>query len=530
MSNSMRLKTASVLLLMSAAATSAAPTVIALSGTAAPGGGTFTGGFTNPTLNSTGLVAFNANITGGTSTSGIFTNASGSLQAAALQGTAAPAGGNYANLYSSATTTADVLNSSGELAFTAPLTAGTSTSGVFTDIGGTVTAVAVNNTAAPSGGNFNAFLASGIDQAYSPTLNNSGTLAIQSTLTGGTPSPGTGIFYGATAATLQTYALVGAPAPADVGGNYNTTVTVPTINSIGQIAFVALAGNPAKQGIFAGSPGSIQTVMYQGNPAPGTTAYSFQGLSYGTPTTTYSFNNLGQVGFISSITGGSLGQPTSGVFAGAPGSVANIALNNTLAPGGTGGNYTTLSNVTVSNAGLTTFNATLTGGTSASGIFQGTAASVIAVALAGGTAPDGATYSSFASATVQNDLGQVAFLTNLLIGGTTNSANSVELDAGTPGNLAEIARTGDQISVDSGPLRIISGFGFLGGTGDADGKGAVLNDLGEIAYRVTFTDGSSAIVESTIPNPVPEPASIGLIAMSAGLLMRRNRSRLVIRN
>ena len=382
MSSSLRVKPAFAVVLLSAAASaSAAPITVALSGTAAPGGGTF-GAFTNPVLNASGEVAFAASVTGGTSTSGIFTAVPAATpQAIALQGTAAPAGGNYGTLYSSATSTSTNLNSSGQLAFQAPLTGGTSTSGVFTGTSAaTLQAVALQATAAPAGGNYNAFLANGTNAASSVLINGSGQLAIQSTLTGGTAAAG--IFTGTSAATLQTVALVGGAAPTPPGGTYATTVTVPTLNANGQVAFVSIVNG--LQGIFAGKPGATQTVMYQGTVAPGA-----GGELYGTPTTTYSYNNAGQVGFVSSLTGGTLGQPTTGVFVGAPGSVQNVALGastgGSLAPGGTGGSFTTLSSVTVNGLGQVAFTGGLTGGTSTNGLFLGSSSSDLqAVALVGG--------------------------------------------------------------------------------------------------------------------------------------------------
>ena len=517
MSSSFRVKSASLATLFSAAAAasaSAAPITIELSGATAPGGGTFSA-FTNPVLNASGEVAFAASLTGGTSTSGIFTGTPSSVQAIALQGTAAPAGGNYGTLYSSATSTSTTLNSSGTLAFTAPLTGGTSTSGIFTgSSAGTLQAAALQGTAAPAGGNFASFLANGTNQAYSPVLNSSGQLAIQATLTGGTAA--SGIFAGAPGS-LQTVALVGGAAPTPPGGTYATVVTVPNINASGQVSFVSIVGG--LQGIFAGSPGSVQTVMYQGTAAPGA-----GGALYGTPTTTYSFNNAGQAAFVSTLTGSpSTPAATTGVFAGAPGAVQNIALGasagGSLAPGGTGGSFTTLSNVTINGLGQVAFSGNLTGGTSTAGLFLGsTSSNLQAVALVGGTSPDGATYSSFGSTELTNDNGEVAFLANLSGAGVTAGVNGEELVAGTPGSLTELVREGDLVDGMT-----VNGFGLLTGSGGQDGKGTDFVDSNEIAYRLTFTNGTSGVFESA----VPEPTSLGFIAAGGAILLRRTRRRSV---
>src|SRR5688500_9698183 len=69
-------------------------TLVARSGTAAPAGGNYSGFFGPPVLNGAGQVAFTAGLTGGSATAGLFAGAPGALQAAALRGPA-PAGGNY---------------------------------------------------------------------------------------------------------------------------------------------------------------------------------------------------------------------------------------------------------------------------------------------------------------------------------------------------------------------------------------------------------------------------------------------------
>ena len=86
--------------------------------------------------------------------------------------------------------------------------------------------------------------------------------------------------------------------------------------------------------------------------------------------------------------------------------------------------------------------------------------------------------------------------------------------------VVKVVREGDQVDVDPGPgvvLRTIAdgGIGFYTlGSGGQDGR-VSFSDTGLLAYRLTFTDGSSGIFRSSI-TPVPEPASAGLIA-AAGL-------------
>src|SRR5262249_51206211 len=154
-----------------------------------------------------GVVAFQVGLTGGTSGSGLFIGTPGSVQAIALQGTAAPGGGgNYSFLTNSRRL---VLNASGQVAYYAELTGGASTTGTLVGTPGPIQAVALQRTPAPAGGNYS-FL--GV-----PSLNNAGQVAFASFLTGGPSTQG--IFAG-TVGSIQAVALQGAAAPA--GGNYST--------------------------------------------------------------------------------------------------------------------------------------------------------------------------------------------------------------------------------------------------------------------------------------------------------------------
>ncbi|MDB5328834.1 MAG: hypothetical protein JWM57_4403 [Phycisphaerales bacterium] len=517
MLSSVRLASASVTILLASTTSSfavTAPSPVALSGAIAPGGsgGTYVA-FTNPVLNANGQVAFQASLTGGTSTGGVFTGLSGLLQAVALQNTAAPNGELYGTLYTSATTVTVNLNNSGQLAFISPLTGGTPTSGIFTGTSaGTLQLVALQSNAAPAGGNYLAFAATGINAASSPVINPNGQVAFSSTLTGGSPSPGAGIFVG-TPGTLQTVALLGGATPA--GGVYTTALTAPVLNNNGQVAFVSLLGTSSPQVLFAGAPGSLQSVMVQATTAPGT-----GGQLYGTPNS-ISYNDAGKISYTSSLTGGA---STSGVFAGTPGNIQPVVLNNTVAAGGSGGTYTSISNATVNKLGQVGFTSTLTGGTAASGLFQTTLGGTVrAVALAGDVDPDGsgATIASFSSGEVQNGVGMVTFIANLTGAGVTSGTNSVALLAGLPGFLVQIVRQGDIIDVNADPLitdsRTVSVIGLLINAGGQDGKGVNFNDSAVIAYRLGFTDGSAGIFTSV----VPEPATLSLLALGGMSLLRR---------
>lgn len=470
----------------------AQPTMIALSGTAAAAGGNFSS-FGFPLLSGSGQVAFSAGLTGGSSTEGIFAGTPGSLQAAALLGTAAPAGGNYSVFRP------PVLNGAGQVAFRATLTGGSSSQGLFAGVPGSLQTVALSSTAAPVGGNY---IAMG-----DPVLNGAGRVAFVALLTSGS-SP-EAIFTGAPGS-LQTAALAGTAAPA--GGNYSSfsSFVGPVINGSGQVAFAAtLTGGSSTQGIFVGAPGAVQAAALTNTAAPAGGNYSGFVTSV--------LNGAGQVAFQASLTGGS---STRGIFAGAPGAVQATALQGTAAPAG--GNYVSFFNPVLNGAGQVAFRADLTGGSSSRGLFAGAPGAIQTVALLGAAAPRGGNYSSLSDAAI-NGLGQVVFLSDL-----DANVNARGLFAGMPGNLSAIVLHGDVIDIDPGPgvdNRTVNSINIGGVSGGQDGRSMTFNDDGLIVYRLGFTDGSQGVFTSVVA--VPEPSSLLLLATAVlaagGWMMRRRR-------
>ena len=496
---------ASILTVLSAATASfGAPTLVALTGGIAPGGTTAYSAFTNPTISSSGQVEFLAALAGGTTNANLFAGLPGALQAVALQGAAAPSGGGTYNLINSTTATQlPPIYGNGQLAFSSTLTGGTATSGVFSGTPGSLTTVALQGGTTPTGGTYSAFT---IPAAVNP----SGQVAFVAGVTGGTTT--SALFVGAPGS-LQTAATLGGTTPS--GGVYATVIAAPLLNASGQVAFISLNG--ASQGIFAGTPGSLQTAMLNGAVAPGT-----GGQTYGNPTSAFSYNNSNQVAFSSGLSSG--GTSTTGLFAGAPGSVAALALNNTAAPGGLG-NYSTFFGVTINNAGRSSFGANLTGGTATAAIFTGTPGALTTIARQGqgaSTGVAGETFASFGSP-VPNATGGYAFTGNIA-GPSVTTANDSALFIYTPGNVALVVREGDLVDVDPTAgvdNRTVTGLiNLVNGSGGGDGKATSFNDNGTVAYRLTFTDGSSGVFTS----PVPEPTGLAMVAVGAAGLLRRRRA------
>src|SRR5262245_22525815 len=470
------------------------PVPVALSGTLAPSGGNYgtfgTSAFSVflPVVNESGRVYFSSNLTGGSATVGLFAGPPGGVQAIALQGDPAPAGGNYSSFSD------QVQTPSGVIAFSCSLTGGSAAQGLFVGSPGALQTVAISGMPAPGGGgNYSTgFL--------TPLLNGSGRVAFSTSLTGGTSTQG--VFAGVPGS-VQAVALLGNPSPA--GGNYSSFTRL-VLNTSGQVGFSAgLSGGSATAGAFVGMPGAIQAVALQGNPAPAGGNYS------GFPSIPM-LNDAGQVAIVSALTGGSA---TGGVFVGTPGALQTVALQGAPAPAG--GNYDTFAfDPALNGAGRVVFRATLVGGSSASGLFVGAPGSVQSAALSGTPAPGGGNFNNFFPSQI-NGFGQVAFAATLA-GAGVDMTNDVGLYAGSVGALSKVVRKGDAIDVDPGPgvdMRTVSAIGFRGEfntvSGGQDGRGVAFTNNALLTYTLVFTDGTSGVFVSSV-TPVPEPATAGLLA------------------
>jgi len=119
----------------------------------APGGATF-GDFGEPSINNHGQIVASASLINSTIHSGLFVGDGTNAVAIALQQQPAPKGGNYNGNFFGHTKLSD----RGEVAFNAGLTGGTSTSGIFRGNGETTTTIALRGSNAPgTTGTFSTF-------------------------------------------------------------------------------------------------------------------------------------------------------------------------------------------------------------------------------------------------------------------------------------------------------------------------------------------------------------------------------------
>jgi len=247
-------------------------------GDAAPGGGSLTR--TGHDVNSQGLIAFGAFVTGGVNNEGIFRNDGSHTVPIALDGTPAPSGGTF--LFFSS----PVIDEFGQVAFFAGTIGGSAEFGIYRGDGENVTTIFAANQPAPGGGTFVDF--------GEPVINKHGQVLALASLDNAAGPVGVMLGDGTDTTAI---AISGNAAPK--GGIYATGVALQflgrVLNDRGQAAFAAfLTGGSSKSGIFRGDGVTTTPIALEGTTAAGTTGTfaSFGDIKIG---------NDGQVTFIATL-------------------------------------------------------------------------------------------------------------------------------------------------------------------------------------------------------------------------------------
>lgn len=361
-----------------------------------------------------------------------------------------------------------------------------------------------------------------------PVLNQGGHIAYLTDLLGDTVT-GTNdqAIYAGPLAAPQLIARDGDPAPGLPAGVNYSTLDRPVLNDAGHAAFATtLTGASVTSlndsAIFAGAPAAPQLVARTGNVAPGTPV----GVNYlaFAPFHAPTLNNIDQVAYSAFLTGsGVTDANNAAIYAGALVAPQLVARTGDAAPGMPAGvSYSSLSNppalnnnghvvygVSLAGAGVTNANNTA--------IYSGPVDAVQPVVRGGDTAPGtpaGVNYLSVGPAAI-NDAGQLAYIASLTGSGVTFS-NDFALFAYHPtldGVL--IVREGSSFDVGGGDFRTIAHNGIAFDYGGRHDKLTGLSNDGTLAFRLTFTNGTSGIFTAKI---VPEPTALTLLA-AAGMLL-----------
>lgn len=482
---------------------------VAIGGGARPGGGTYpTGGsqFNSMALSDNGewLMRLGAS-------SGAVGTAGGVAYRMALGGDTAPGTGSATFATSAISSGMPLYNQSGQAAFTGTLTTGTGTPAV------TITSPNGNASGLWTGAANGVSLA--LRQNQTSTLLDAGQAAGESRV-GSFQSSSLG--YNGNNAYVMSVALQGSNVVTGNGVNSNNGAILTNRN--GSLEVIARSGAAAPD-----STGAASAELYRGN----------------ITTSAIAFNNAGNVAFVSGLRNGAGTQTASSVlFTDAGGVLRQVGRNATALPtiynpngsvasGGVnpnGTNWNSFTNPILNGQGTLAFVGSYGANFSNAVITMDTAGTMTSLAHSGVEALGitqpltslPARFNSF-SGIQMNSAGQVVFQTTLINeGGITGADGSNRAIYGwdAVAGLQLIAHVGDSFTVAAGDVRTISGFGGVGTTGGQDGRAVGLNNNGQFALTLDFTDGTSGVFLATIPTP-----GAGALLGMAGLAAARRKRR-----
>jgi hypothetical protein len=373
-----------------------------------------------------------------------------------------------------------VLNDAGTIAFYSNVTGGSSPHGIFKSSGGSIINIVLEGQAAPgTSGTLFGF-------ATPPGLDASGTVLLNAGISAD-PVAQKGIFKGA-GGSLTPLELWGQTAPGTGGGTFKGSL-LSAVNDGGSAVIQAgVSGGTTTEGIFKASGGSLTNIAVLGQVAPGTGGGTF--VAFNVP----ELNAAGTVAFSGGITGGTV---SSGVFSGSGGSLTPIALAGQPAPGTGGGTILTLQFCALNDNGTAAFVAGVSGGTSSSGIFSGSGGPLTTIAVQGQTAPGtgGGGFLNLRTPAL-NENGTVVFRADISAGTSLSG-----IFKGNGGSLTQIAVQGQAAP------------GTGGGTFSAFNDPAIINTNGTTAFLaniaggtgnqgIFLADGSSIIPVAAVGQPL----------------------------
>jgi hypothetical protein len=417
---------------------------IAMTGEAAPGGGTFTDFGPFPVINSAGQVGFDGFVSG--VGSGVYRSDFGGLTVPiARAGDAAPDGGTYSSASFPLTT------GTGDVVFFGTV----GRRGIFRSDGLSSVGIVLEGDRAPGGGEFS--------HIPGAVVNEGGGVAFHAlTTTVG------GVFYG-DGETLHAFARGGDRAPGTGGGVFDGAFF--TMHDVNASGFVSFQGEtPTGSGIFRGEgPGKVTAIGRIGDPAPGGgTFFGFDGSR---------INASGRVAFRASrVAGSSL---PLGLYHGAgAGDAVVVVEEGGEAPGG--GRFvqiTSFSEIAFNDANEIAFRASTT---TTDGVFRGDGTALQSMAREDESSPDGnGRFAAFGLPSIARG-GQVFFATTLR--GTAGGVNDDTAFILTDGiDRVVVAREGQ--FRDGSTLAT-----FEVTPGERSGSTA-LNDGGQVVYGATLADG-----------------------------------------
>jgi hypothetical protein len=362
---------------------------------------------------------------------------------------------------------------------------------------------------APEGGNFSSL--------GFPMAGGNGYLGFSGDTTDGATTRGNLWLYDGNG--IQRQVSVGDTIPGT--GSVFTHLLSPQTNAQGRTLFYGSGGGAS--GLFAADSGTLTVVARSGDPVPGGGVNDqFDGFA------NFSGNNSGQVVAQALVFDPVAQEGYDAIVAGSAGAVALVARDGGAVPGMPGVFFGFGESPTISNDGRISFHTYLSGAGVNSGnddaIFMGPADDLRLFLREGDAAPGANAFFAGWDWPHMNGAGETILWALLSGPGVTSANNNALYFIDRESVFHLVAREGDAFEVAPGDVRTIATAGFhrqfvthSGG----DGRGISINDAGQFAMYMTFTDGSSGLFMVTVPEPT---ACLAAFA-GATMLLRRRRGR-----
>jgi hypothetical protein len=488
--------TASTILGLTAAAHARVPSgpaghtdIIAVSGGVAPGGGNY-GLILDPMINNAGQVAFRADLTNTTHNSGVFRKSVAGPAVAIARG---------------ASVGVQAINSSGTVLFSAQQFGPELQFALMAGAGGATTLITETGQIAPGGGSFPfAYLDT------DPQFNDAGEASFAASFSRTTGAVA-GLYRG-TGGALTEIARLGRPAPG--GGNYSYFDYGFPLSSSGEVGFKALLNNGGS-GLYRGNGVTTTAIVRQGDPSPAGDG-SFGSFEFIQPT----MNDLGQLAFVGQVNqpgGGSY----RAVYRGSGDVPTEIARTGQPTSGGktfAGFSYGPV----INSAGQIAFAASLQDfpgdPTFDIALYRADGNALTEVIRRGDPAPDGNGILSDVSAPALNHQGKMAFMAafDATAGGASDDSGLYYFDPAQ--GVIQVAREGQ--SFLGSTITVLNFSHSLSHVHPYGDEQSGLNNHGQVAYFFRLADGRTGVALWQIPEPC---GSALLAAMTMGSALFRQR-------
>jgi hypothetical protein len=507
--------------------------------------------FAPPWIDKDGKAIYYAEITGGVGYRGVWSESGGmSLEyQSETQAPGTPAGVLFESAPGVVVNKSGQLGILADLDDSHLLVSSTNDSGIWSNASGSLQLIAREGSAAtggPIGAVFDDFAS-----WSKPVLNNGGQMAFMADMKNGVGGVGSldrrGIWRVASSGGLSLVVRKNDQVFGGPVGQLHSGFDTPLMNENGELAFRGFLTGTDTSGsgsvIWAESGGSLGIVARQGDLAP---IVGSSGEEYGGFFDYLSMNTNGNLVFINRLTvgvGGVTSDDDTTLWTGGPGSFELIAREGSQAPDAPAGALFAYVSVPAINAldqiafraGLEIGVAGVTADTD-SAIWSTASGSPEIVVREGDPAPGvpGGVFSLIASPAI-NDAGQVTFSASLVIGpGGVTTSNASGIWAQLPGgDLSLVARIGDSIDVDDGPgvdVRTLTGLNYSGwstGFGNDSGRSHFFNEQGKLIFNGHFVGGGGGYGDQGVfvwdSNLVPEPATLSLLTLGGLAVFRRRR-------